>query len=195
VVLHHTVTASGPFASAIVRGIQRYHQAKGWSDIGYNWLVSEDGRAFEGRGWGVQGAHAEGFNGRSVGIALLGTYSEREPTDAQRQTFAELVAAGVRLGWLAPRPAIFGHRELPKASTACPGHETSVLSFALAAARAQEGPVSEKPNAALQPNVKPLGLSPVVLPDGRVGYYILASDGSVYAFGAAPYEGRVQTSA
>ena len=50
----------------------------GWNDIGYNYLVDKYGRIFEGRGGGliqnVIGAHAQGFNTGSVGVAVLGTY-------------------------------------------------------------------------------------------------------------------------
>ena len=68
-------TGSGPEDSAaIVRGIELYHvKANGWNDIGYNFLVDRWGQVFEGRYGGmtqnVIGAHAEGFNTGSVGIA------------------------------------------------------------------------------------------------------------------------------
>ena len=41
----------------------------GWDDIGYNFLVGEDGRVYEGRGWYRQGAHALNFNSNSIGKA------------------------------------------------------------------------------------------------------------------------------
>ena len=34
----------------------------GWPDIGYNYLVGEDGQAYEGRGWNKEGAHTYGYN-------------------------------------------------------------------------------------------------------------------------------------
>jgi flagellar hook assembly protein FlgD len=82
-VVHHTAGAqpSTPEQSAaIVRGIQRYHvQGNGWNDIGYNFLVDRFGQVFEGRAGGITrnvvGAHAQGFNTGSVGVAVLGTYS------------------------------------------------------------------------------------------------------------------------
>ncbi len=82
-VVHHTAGAqpSTPAQSAaIVRGIQRYHvQGNGWNDIGYNFLVDRFGQVFEGRAGGIArnvvGAHAQGFNTGSVGVAVLGTYS------------------------------------------------------------------------------------------------------------------------
>jgi flagellar hook assembly protein FlgD len=82
-VVHHTAGAqpSSPEQSAaIVRGIQRYHvKGNGWNDIGYNFLVDRFGQLFEGRAGGIArnvvGAHAQGFNTGSVGVAVLGTYS------------------------------------------------------------------------------------------------------------------------
>ena len=82
-VVHHTAGAqptSPAQSAAIVRAIQRYHvQGNGWNDIGYNFLVDRFGQVFEGRAGGITrnvvGAHAQGFNTGSVGVAVLGTYS------------------------------------------------------------------------------------------------------------------------
>ena len=45
--------------SAEVRKIQDFHMGPGrnWWDIGYNFLIGEDGRIYEGRGFDAQGAH------------------------------------------------------------------------------------------------------------------------------------------
>lgn len=48
---------------------------KGWSDIGYNFLVGEDGNVYEGRGWDKQGAHSKPFNSKSIGICIIGNYT------------------------------------------------------------------------------------------------------------------------
>ena len=65
-----------------MRGIEIYHvKGNGWNDIGYNFLVDKYGQVFEGRYGGVDktviGAHAEGFNTGSVGVAVIGDYSAR----------------------------------------------------------------------------------------------------------------------
>jgi N-acetylmuramoyl-L-alanine amidase len=99
-VVHHTVGSnsySASQAAAIVRGIEVYHvKGNGWNDIGYNFLVDKYGQVFEGRYGGVDrnviGAHAEGFNSGSVGIALLGTYSSTAPSAAARTAIANLLA-------------------------------------------------------------------------------------------------------
>lgn len=51
--------------------------SKGWNDIGYNFLVGEDGNIYEGRGWGKKGAHSKSFNGKSIGICIIGDYSSK----------------------------------------------------------------------------------------------------------------------
>ena len=45
--------------SAEVRKIQDFHMGPGrnWWDIGHNFLIGEDGRIYEGRGFDAQGAH------------------------------------------------------------------------------------------------------------------------------------------
>lgn len=55
---------------AIPRAIDAEHHAKGWNGIGYNHVVSQAGEVFEGRGWGLIGAHCEGFNTASFGVQV-----------------------------------------------------------------------------------------------------------------------------
>lgn len=50
---------------------------KHWSDIGYNFIVGEDGNVYEGRGWGKQGAHSKNFNNKSIGICIIGDYTSK----------------------------------------------------------------------------------------------------------------------
>ena len=99
-VVHHTAgsNAYGPSQSAaIVRAVTRYHMgANGWHDVGYNFLVDKYGQVFEGRSGGITrnvvGAHAQGFNVGSVGVALLGNYGSATVTPAARSALARLLA-------------------------------------------------------------------------------------------------------
>ena len=93
-VVHHTVTPNDdPDPAQTVRAVYAYHTRHNkWNDIGYNFLVDQQGRIYEGRfarpyhpgeiptgedeaGRGVVGAHAKGLNPGTVGVALLGNYS------------------------------------------------------------------------------------------------------------------------
>ncbi|MGH3017976.1 MAG: N-acetylmuramoyl-L-alanine amidase, partial [Gaiellaceae bacterium] len=132
-------------SAAIVRGIELYHvKANGWDDIGYNFLVDRYGQVFEGRRGGMRrnviGAHAEGFNTGSVGVAVIGTYSAKAPTREAETALARLLAWRLDVGHVDPASsamvtsggnakaragvavymrAISGHRDA--GNTACPG--------------------------------------------------------------------------
>jgi flagellar hook assembly protein FlgD len=109
-VVHHTAGTNSYSASqsaAIVRGIQRYHVlSNGWNDIGYNYLVDKYGRIFEGRRGGliqnVIGAHAQGFNTGSVGVAVLGTYGSARISTAARNALQRLLAWRLDAGHVDP---------------------------------------------------------------------------------------------
>jgi len=99
-VVHHTAGTNNytpAQAAAIVRGIEVYHvQGNGWNDIGYNFLVDRFGTVYEGRAGGIErnviGAHAEGFNTGTVGVALIGNYSTATPPAAQQAGLVSLLA-------------------------------------------------------------------------------------------------------
>jgi hypothetical protein len=109
-VVHHTAGSndySRTEAAAIVRGIQVYHvKSNGWNDIGYNFLVDRFGTVYEGRYGGTErnvvGAHAQGFNTGSVGVALLGTYGTAAPSAAAERALAELLAWRLDLAHVDP---------------------------------------------------------------------------------------------
>jgi hypothetical protein len=99
-VVHHTAGSNSytrAQSASIVRGIERYHVlANGWDDIGYNYLVDKYGQIFEGR-WGgvdknVVGAHAQGFNNGSAGVALIGRYDSASISPAARAALIRILA-------------------------------------------------------------------------------------------------------
>lgn len=66
-------------APRMLRAMQEDHiKSEGWDDIGYNFVVDRCGTIYEGRAGGVgrpvQGAHTQGFNADSIGVAALGTF-------------------------------------------------------------------------------------------------------------------------
>jgi len=114
-IVHHTDTQNNdPDPAATIRSIYYYHAVtQGWGDIGYNFLIDESGRVYEGRhsqnswdpatypsgptgadanGNGVTAAHAQGFNSGTVGIALLGTLTNQDTTPAARDALERLLS-------------------------------------------------------------------------------------------------------
>jgi hypothetical protein len=109
--VHHTVGRnfeSNP--KAAMRAIYHFHtQTRGWCDVGYNFVVGWDGTIYEGRwarayspwevhssedrsGRAVAGAHVSGYNSGSVGVSVMGNFSEVQPPPVVRRSLAELLA-------------------------------------------------------------------------------------------------------
>ena len=65
-------SATRPEMDVGVEDIRRWHLAKGWSDIGYHYVITRNGTPQTGRPEGEIGAHVHGYNARSVGINLSG---------------------------------------------------------------------------------------------------------------------------
>ncbi|XP_075690625.1 peptidoglycan recognition protein 1 isoform X2 [Rhinoderma darwinii] len=123
VIIHHTEGAfcnSRTTCSAQVRNIQDYHmKSRGWCDIGYNFLIGEDGLVYEGRGWTTLGAHAKSYNPISSGISFMGSFTARAPNNAALNAAKSLVACGVAKNFIKGNYVLKGHRNVM--STTCPG--------------------------------------------------------------------------
>ncbi|MBP6016337.1 MAG: N-acetylmuramoyl-L-alanine amidase [Candidatus Promineofilum sp.] len=146
-IIHHTVTANGEADwAAIVRAIWAYHtRQNGWRDIGYNYLIDPNGFIYEGHAGGddVVGIHASAANKGSMGVGLLGTFSNLPDGTQPPQPMLE---AGVNLlSWKADQrginifessrtlpnvpwglPHLMGHRDV-NGTTECPGDQAHLL--------------------------------------------------------------------
>ncbi|GMA39624.1 FG-GAP-like repeat-containing protein [Mobilicoccus caccae] len=156
-IVHHTAGTNNYSQSqvpAIMRGIYAFHvKDRGWSDIGYNFLVDKWGRIWEGRYGGtnraVIGAQASGFNEATMGISLMGDYRKVRPSTAAIDAMTRVIAWKASVHGFDPRGRfshrggtyrnVSGHRDV--GSTSCPGLIYNSLSTMAARAAAQRGGV------------------------------------------------------
>ncbi|MDN3286325.1 peptidoglycan recognition protein [Streptomyces thermocarboxydus] len=109
--VHHTASGNNytcAQAPSLIRGFYRYHtRSLGWRDIGYNFLVDKCGRIYEGRAGGVakpvKGAHTMGFNSRTTGIAVIGSYGSKKPSSKAVKAVARLTAWKLGLHGMNPK--------------------------------------------------------------------------------------------
>lgn len=69
-----------------VADIRSWHKQRGFSDIGYHYVVYRDGRIMEGRPIGQVGAHIEGHNTGSIGCCYIGGISKDGKTPKDTRT-------------------------------------------------------------------------------------------------------------
>jgi uncharacterized protein (TIGR03437 family) len=138
-IVHHTATgnaAPNNDWAAIVRSVWNLHVfTNGWADIGYNYLIDPNGVIYEGRAGGdnVMGAHFSGVNAGTMGVSMLGTFTDVVPTNPALINLKKILAWKADQRTLDPvgtslhtasglnLKTISGHRDGPGA-TECPGN-------------------------------------------------------------------------
>lgn len=70
IILHCSATREGQHID--VDTIRNWHLNRGWSDIGYHYVIYLDGSVHEGRPIEKVGAHTSGQNTGSIGICYIG---------------------------------------------------------------------------------------------------------------------------
>lgn len=113
-------TATKPLAHINVNDVRRWHRERGFSDIGYHYLILVDGTIEVGRPLSAVGAHCKGHNAHSIGICYVGGLNDKGKTadtrtPAQREAMRSLL---ISLKHRFPDAIIHGHRDF--ASKACP---------------------------------------------------------------------------
>ena len=100
--------------------IREWHLKRGFSDIGYHFVIRRDGTLERGRPLDLTGAHCKGYNKRSVGICLIGGVDyDNEPqinyTAKQWSLLAQLISSFLLIY---PDLRVAGHNEF--STKACP---------------------------------------------------------------------------
>lgn len=132
-IIHHTATTGNLDDPAqAIRDIYYYHSiTRAWGDIGYNYIIDQQGKIYEGRfgGEGVIGAHSGPGNNGSIGIAILGNYEDTAVPEKVVAAVSSLIGEKSRLHAIDPQSKsifrgenmdnIFGHKDIM--ATTCPG--------------------------------------------------------------------------
>jgi N-acetylmuramoyl-L-alanine amidase len=84
---HCTATPEGK--DYTVDDIRAWHKQRGWSDIGYHYVVYRDGRIMLGRPVGQVGAHVEGHNTGTIGCSYVGGVSADGKSAKDTRTAAQ----------------------------------------------------------------------------------------------------------
>ena len=130
IILHCSATREGQDIDAAT--IKKWHtdpkpEGRGWSDIGYHYVIRLDGTIEGGRPIHKAGAHTKGHNDDSIGICYIGGVEEDGKTpkdtmnDCQEAAFKELIYS-LRMVW-DKHLTLHGHNEF--ASKACPSFKVS----------------------------------------------------------------------
>ena len=119
IIVHCTASREGN--PLTVADIRRMHiRDRGWSDIGYHYVVYLDGSIHAGRDVNISGAHCKGHNLHSIGVVYVGGLDKRgKPKDTRNaEQKAGLLKLLKDLRRLYPKATIHGHREY--AAKDCP---------------------------------------------------------------------------
>jgi N-acetylmuramoyl-L-alanine amidase len=118
-------SATPPSMDIGKREIDRWHRARGWLGIGYHFVIRQNGRIETGRSIERAGAHAYGYNDKSIGICLVGGVQEDDKTTPEQnfstEQYRALEALLFQLKRDYPEAEVIGHRDV--SSKACPSFD------------------------------------------------------------------------
>lgn len=121
VIFHCTATPEGKWFDRA--DVNAWHKQRGWALIGYHYLILLDGTIVVGRPVGMVGAHVQGHNTGTIGVAYIGglTADGKKPKDTRNA--AQMAAAKWLISALKAKYKIKrrtrGHNEYDKGK-ACP---------------------------------------------------------------------------
>ena len=115
IIVHHSASPK----STTVDQIRDWHvNGRGWSDIGYHFIVLGDGTVANARPINKKGAHCYNHNGTSIGICVTGNTSQEPPNKLQLESLWEKLKLLME-EYNLERSSVYGHRDF--SATECPG--------------------------------------------------------------------------
>ena len=119
IIIHCSATAEGK--DYTTSQIKQWHLARGFSDIGYHWVIYRDGSIHQGRDESKVGAHCTGHNTISIGVCYIGGCATDGKTPKDTRTEAQKASVIKLLKELRtryPQAKIYPHYKF--AQKACP---------------------------------------------------------------------------
>lgn len=111
IAIHCTATREGSDFDAAT--IKRWHLDRGWSDIGYHFVIRLDGTVERGRPEHIPGSHVRGFNTGSIAIVYVGGLDPQGKGKDTRTPAQSAAMAGLVRELLTKYPGadVLGHRD------------------------------------------------------------------------------------
>ena len=122
IIIHCTATPEG--RAHTVADVDAWHRQRGFNGIGYHYLIGLNGEVWTGRAIEKAGAHTEGYNAASIGIAYVGGMDKemKNPKDTRTQAQKDSLARLIKeLVIKFPKAEVYGHRDFAK--KACPSFD------------------------------------------------------------------------
>jgi N-acetylmuramoyl-L-alanine amidase len=125
-IVHHSGgTDANPLADTsehTAKGMELWHLGKGWDGLGYHYVIHKNGDVWKGRPEHRNGAHAKGYNTKSIGICLAGNFDATKPTAEQEQSL-RLILKELTVKYSISPDKIIPHRSV--ANKTCYGNNLS----------------------------------------------------------------------
>lgn len=124
IIVHCSATPEGK--DFTVAQIKQWHLQRGFSDIGYHYVIYRDGSVHTGRPESVSGAHCTGHNTISIGVCYIGGCATNGTTPKDTRTPAQKVALVKLLKELKakyPKATVHSHKDY--ANKACPSFDAT----------------------------------------------------------------------
>ena len=124
IIVHCSATPEGK--DYTIDDIRKWHKQRGFSDIGYHYVVYRDGSVHVGRDVDLIGAHCTGHNTGSIGVCYIGGCDKDGNTPKDTRTGKQIDALFdllVQLRSIYPNARIYGHRDF--ANKACPSFDAT----------------------------------------------------------------------
>jgi|TARA_R110001583_G_scaffold186931_1_gene347909 N-acetylmuramoyl-L-alanine amidase len=117
-------SATKPSMDVGLKEIRDWHvNERGWRDVGYHYIIRRNGEVELGRNANDTGAHAAGYNFKSIGLCMVGGMAEDNSTEnnfTDKQWTALLDLVKQKLVDY-PNANVIGHNEISKKD--CPSFD------------------------------------------------------------------------